>query len=99
MNSERNYKTLTTKIEFKHSHTKKHRVYEIKEKEAEKEIMVMKHVIDPPSGWKYGFPMVYDEKTDGDIFAFLRSKGYPQAEIDSYGNAFYIRHMDINVDE
>lgn len=42
-----------------------------------------RYYIDPPSGWKYGFPKVYDEDKDGDdIGAWMIRKGYP-AELDA----------------
>jgi hypothetical protein len=30
--------------------------------------------IDPPSGWKYGFPKVYDREVDGDCTAMDAKK-------------------------
>ena len=59
-------------------------------------------MIDPPAGWKYGFPKAlpklfdtYEEKIE-----WLVSEGYPQSEIDSYGDHFYCRywHEEINDD-
>ena len=44
-------------------------------------VMIM---IDPPSGWKYGFPMVFDMKEGGNINEWLVSKGYPQSLIDEF---------------
>lgn len=38
--------------------------------------------IDPPSGWKYGFPRPYDDKKDGDLKSFLKNSGYPEKDID-----------------
>ncbi len=47
-------------------------------------------MIDPPSGWKYGFPKAKpDDATD--TIAWLLSEGYPQSEIDKLGSSFYIR--------
>lgn len=45
-------------------------------------------MIDPPSGWKYGFPkaMPVDEK---DLMKWIVDNGYPQEEIDKLGDAFY----------
>lgn len=39
--------------------------------------------VDPPSGWKYGFPCIIpeDSRGSGKFEAFLRSKGYPEADI------------------
>lgn len=42
----------------------------------------MKRMIDPPSGWKYGFPKPYDEETDGPIEEFLINSGYPKKDLD-----------------
>jgi len=39
-------------------------------------------VIDPPSGWMYGFPTIYDKGPDQTIEEWLVSKGYPQKLID-----------------
>ena len=39
-------------------------------------------MIDPPTGWKYGFPCLYNESVDGDIRDFLLSKGYPEKDVD-----------------
>lgn len=58
--------------------------------------MSKKMMIDPPSGWKYGFPKVfpYDVKPE-DTLDWLVKNGYPQKEIDSYGKHFYCRHWEI----
>jgi len=47
--------------------------------------------VDPPSGWQYGFPKVYDPVTDGDIMEWIVESGYPQKLIDSYGDRFFMR--------
>jgi hypothetical protein len=56
--------------------------------------MVM--MIDPPSGWKYGFPKVLPQKFDmwEDQRDWLVSEGYPQSVIDSYGDHFYCRYWE-----
>lgn len=56
------------------------------------------HMIDPPSGWKYGFPKVLPEGVE-DAMAWLVENGYPQAEIDSYGKHFYCRHWNEEIDD
>lgn len=38
-------------------------------------------LIDPPSGWRYGFPRVYDAKKDGTMEEFLLHMGYPERDI------------------
>jgi hypothetical protein len=40
-----------------------------------------KTYIDPPFGWKYGFPKYYETPPD-DINKWLVDNGYPQSEID-----------------
>jgi hypothetical protein len=55
--------------------------------------------IDPPSGWRWGFPKVYDRLTDGDdIHAWMVAQGYPQAEIDRLGDSFYVRSWEAQDD-
>ena len=47
-------------------------------------------MVDPPSGWKYGFPKAKPEDAT-DTIAWLLSEGYPQSEIDKMGNTLFIR--------
>ena len=47
-------------------------------------------MVDPPSGWKYGFPKAKPDDTI-DTIAWLLSEGYPQSEIDKMGNTLFIR--------
>ena len=47
-------------------------------------------MVDPPSGWKYGFPKAKPDDATNTI-AWLLSEGYPQSEIDKMGNTFFIR--------
>jgi hypothetical protein len=49
----------------------------------------MKQWIDPPSGWRYGFPKIWSG--EGDVMEWLISQGYPQREIDSLGDYFFTR--------
>lgn len=53
-------------------------------------------MVDPPAGWKYGFPKAlpklfdtYEEKIE-----WLVSEGYPQSEIDACGDHFYCRYWE-----
>jgi hypothetical protein len=55
-------------------------------------------IIDPPSGWKYGFPKELPEGIK-DTNKWLVENGYPQHEIDSYGDHFYCRYWEHEVDE
>jgi hypothetical protein len=50
-----------------------------------------KHMIDPPSGWLYGFPKELPEGVEN-VLAWLVENGYPQKEIDNLGEHFYCRH-------
>ena len=34
--------------------------------------------VDPPSGWRYGFPRLYDPAADGDMTAWMIRQGYPE---------------------
>ena len=47
-------------------------------------------MIDPPNGNRYGFPKIFPDNT-GNIPAWLVENGYPQSEIDDYGDYFYCR--------
>jgi hypothetical protein len=51
----------------------------------------MKKWIDPPSGWKYGFPRVFDTEKDGGMHEWLVANGYPREEIEDLGKHFYVR--------
>jgi hypothetical protein len=51
-------------------------------------------MIDPPNGWKYGFPKSIPADVV-DINKWLVENGYPKAEIDKYGDWFYCRHYFI----
>jgi len=46
--------------------------------------------IDPPSGWRYGFPKPFPETTIPTV-EWLVANGYPQREIDACGDQFYVR--------
>lgn len=41
----------------------------------------MKVMIDPPSGWRYGFPKEMPEK-DIDLRTWLIDNGYPEKDVD-----------------
>ena len=45
-------------------------------------------MIDPPSGWRYGFPREYDAGRDGGMREFLLANGYPERDVD-----FALEHM------
>jgi hypothetical protein len=37
--------------------------------------------IDPPSGWRYGFPAVFDTASGQPLQDWLVAKGYPESEV------------------
>jgi len=49
---------------------------------------------DPPSGWKFGFPKIYDRNKHPDFYKWIVEEGYPQKEIDSLGKHFYCRFWE-----
>ena len=48
-------------------------------------------MIDPPSGWKYGFPKPIPDDRINDQLVWLVEEGYPQKEIDNLGEYFFCR--------
>lgn len=54
---------------------------------------------DPPSGWRYGFPKIWDPIQQPKFFEWLISEGYPQREIDRLGDHFYCRHWPVEPGE
>lgn len=40
--------------------------------------------VDPPSGWRYGFPKVWDSEEEPDVDEWLRKNGYPPDESATY---------------
>ena len=59
----------------------------------------MATIIDPPSGWKYGFPKSIPEDRRQDSLVWLIEQGYPQSEIDALGEYFYCRFWEEPDDE
>ena len=51
-------------------------------------------IIDPPSGWKYGFPKPIPEDRRYDSLTWLVEQGYPQHLIDDLGEHFYCRYWE-----
>ena len=55
-------------------------------------------MIDPPSGWRYGFPKPLPEEVKDDVLPWLIGEGYPQSEIDHCGEHFYCRYWETTLD-
>ena len=53
--------------------------------------------IDPPAGWKYGFPKLWNG--EGDLTEWLVSKGYPKREIARLGAQFPVRQWEPSVED
>jgi hypothetical protein len=51
-------------------------------------------MIDPPSGWRYGFPKLIPEERNNDVLVWLVEQGYPQEEIDDLEEYFYCRYWE-----
>lgn len=64
-------------------------------------------IIDPPSGWRYGFPKIYDfipsspnlldEEYEKEIVEWFLDNGYPQHEINQ-GSLKWCRYWQEEVD-
>ena len=56
-----------------------------------------KWIIDPPQGYLFGFPKVWDADKEPSVYKWMVSEGYPQdnvAEIDKYGLVYTMRRFD-----
>lgn len=43
---------------------------------------VQEIMVDPPSGWMYGFPALWDKSVHTTLEEFLRTKKYPEKDIE-----------------
>ncbi|NDD84182.1 hypothetical protein EBZ38_07900 [bacterium] len=55
--------------------------------------------VDPPSGWQYNFPKIWDKDKEPDMIKWLISHGYPQSMIEKMGDRFYCRFWNPDEDE
>ena len=53
--------------------------------------------VDPPEGWKFGFPAIYDPETDGQLSDWVVRKGYPLLTIKEYGDSWAVRCWPVEV--
>ena len=51
-------------------------------------------IIDPPSGWKYGFPKPIPKDRRYDSLTWLVEEGYPEKLIEELGEHFYCRYWE-----
>ena len=54
--------------------------------------------VDPPSGWRFGFPKVWDKEKHEDFQSWLVAEGYPEKEIKKMGEYFHCRFWDADND-
>ena len=53
-------------------------------------------MIDPPSGWRFGFPKaIPDDVEFGNYIKRMVENGYPQSEVDKYGEYFIYRIWEV----
>lgn len=45
--------------------------------------------IDPPEGWRYGFPRAVPEGIEDGIHEWMIKVGYPKEKMEAYGESFY----------
>lgn len=55
--------------------------------------------IDPPSGWKYGFPKELPSDQVNRTTEWMIEQGYPREEIDKMGEHFYCRYWEEEVSD
>ena len=53
--------------------------------------------VDPPEGWRYGFPAIYDPVKDGKMRDWIVRKGYPLLTIKEYGESWMVRTWPVEV--
>ena len=53
--------------------------------------------VDPPEGWRYGFPAIYDPVNDGKMRDWIVRKGYPLLTIKEYGEQWMVRTWPVEV--
>lgn len=55
---------------------------EVRQPTPQPDWMELPYWVDPPSGWRYGFPKLYDPAKDGPMREWLVKSGYPKALAD-----------------
>jgi len=61
--------------------------------------MAKKLLIDPPFGWKYGFPKVYDNPKGLSPTEWCFQNGYPRHELNSKGECDWVRFIEIGEED
>ena len=47
--------------------------------------------VDPPDGWRFGFPKAVPQDREADLLNWIVEQGYPKPMIDWYGDKFPLR--------
>ena len=55
--------------------------------------------IDPPEGWRYGFPKIIPPEHQTRTLAWLVEEGYPETQIKALGDYFICRYWNGAEDE
>jgi hypothetical protein len=55
----------------------------------------MKIWVDPPEGWRYGFPKTWDNDLHTNLYHWLDDRDYPPSVRESYGEYFMIRQWKV----
>ena len=55
--------------------------------------------VDVPSGWKYGFPKIYDKEQNPDMRKWLVDNGYPQSILDEFPQGLTYRMWEASDDD
>ena len=55
----------------------------------------MRLMVDPPEGWRYGFPKVCPKEHQHRILDWIVEVGYPKAEVEKLGKYFHVRCWEI----
>jgi hypothetical protein len=55
--------------------------------------------IDPPEGWRWGFPKIWNREEYPDMIAWLDWAGYPAEVRKGYGVYFYCRQWGVEEQE
>ena len=54
---------------------------------------------DPPQGYLYGFPKIYDPIKYPNFYTWIIEEGYPDGVIKSYEGQFYCRFWEVSDDD
>ena len=50
-------------------------------------------LVDPPSGWKYGFPKKLPSPAPDNVYEWIIEQGYPRKLVEDLGKHFYVRYI------